>query len=183
MSDSITQLLAAARNGERGSLGQLFAVVYDELKVQARRVQRGDKRGLNTTAIVHETYLKLMACERPEWEHRQHFFRVAARAMRQVIVDEARKRLAYKRGAGADAIDLEQVEPASEEPDEQLLALDNALTRLEAREPRLGQVIEMRFFAGLSVEDAAQVLEVSDRTIKRDWRLARAFLYKELEQT
>jgi RNA polymerase sigma factor (TIGR02999 family) len=182
MSESITQLLVAARSGDRGSLGQLFALVYEELKVQARRMPRAGERGLNTTAIVHEAYLKLVACERPEWEHRQHFIRVAARAMRQVIIDDARRRLAHKRGGGSAAADLDQIDPAGEEQAEQLLALDDALTRLEACEPRLGQVIEMSFFAGLSVEDTAQVLEVSDRTIKRDWRAARAFLYKELEQ-
>lgn len=183
MTAPITQLLAAVRDGDRGSLDQLFALVYNELRGQARRhLQRaGNARTLNTTALVHETYLKLAACEAPDWEHRRHFFCVAARAMRQIIFDKARRRLAQKREGRLNRVDLDEKNLAIEEQAEQLFALDAALGRLEAQDARLGQVVELRFFAGLSVEDTARALRVSERTIKRDWRVARAFLHKELD--
>lgn len=183
MSASITQLLDAVRAGDRRSLDQLFALVYDELRGQAHRhLQRqGQARTLNTTALVHEAYLKLAACERPDWEHRRHFFCVAARAMRQIIVDRARRHLARKREGRLARVDLDEKHIAVEEQADQLFALDAALTELERMDARLGQVIELRFFAGLSVEDTARLLDVSERTVKRDWRVARAFLHKELD--
>lgn len=183
MTAPITQLLAAVRDGDRGSLDQLFALVYEELRGQAHRHlnRAGHGRTLNTTALVHEAYLKLAACERPDWEHRRHFFCVAARAMRQIIVDRARRHLARKRDGRLDRIDLDEKNIAIEEQAEQLFALDAALAQLESMDARLAQVIELRFFAGMSVEDTARTLEVSERTIKRDWRVARAFLHKELE--
>jgi RNA polymerase sigma factor (TIGR02999 family) len=182
MTAPITQLLDAVRAGDRGSLDQLFTLVYNELRGQAHRhlQRRGQARTLDTTALVHEAYLKLAACERPDWEHRRHFFCVAARAMRQIIVDRARRHLAQKREGRLDRVDLDEKNIAVEEQADQLFALDAALTQLENMDARLGQVIELRFFAGLSVEDTARTLEVSERTIKRDWRLARAFLHREL---
>lgn len=183
MSRAITELLAAVRSGDRQSLDQLFALVYDELRGQAHRHlgAAGPARTLNTTALVHEAYLKLVASERPDWEHRRHFFCVAARAMRQIIVDRARRRLAQKREGRLDRVDLDDRHIAVDAQAAQLFELDAALTRLEAMDARLGQVIELRFFAGLSVEDTARMLDVSGRTIKRDWRTARAFLHRELE--
>ncbi|MGH8193414.1 MAG: ECF-type sigma factor, partial [Woeseiaceae bacterium] len=182
MTAPITQLLDAVRAGDRGSFDQLFALVYNELRGQAHRhLQRhGRARTLDTTALVHEAYLKLAACERPDWEHRRHFFCVAARAMRQIIVDRARRHLARKREGRLDRIDLDEKHIAVEEQADHLFALDVALTELQRMDARLGQVIELRFFAGLSVEDTARLLDVSERTVKRDWRVARAFLHREL---
>lgn len=179
----ITELLIAIRDGDRNSLDRLFALVYEELKGQAHRQLElvGRARSLGTTALVHEAYLKLAAAEQPSWEHRRHFFCVAARAMRQIIVDQARRHLAQKRDGALEQIDLDEANVAVDAQAEQLFALDAALARLEARDPRLSEVIELRFFAGLSVEDTARVLQVSERTIKRDWRIARAFLHTELE--
>jgi RNA polymerase sigma factor (TIGR02999 family) len=183
MTAPITQLLDAVRAGDRGSLDQLFTLVYNELRGQAHRhLQRaGPARTLNTTALVHEAYLKLAACEQPDWEHRRHFFCVAARAMRQIIIDRARRRVAQKREGRLERVDIDDRNLAVEEQAEDLLALDAALGRLEAQDARLGQTVELRFFAGLSVEDTARALHVSERTIKRDWRLARAFLHRELD--
>jgi RNA polymerase sigma factor (TIGR02999 family) len=183
MTAPITQLLAAVRAGDPGSLDELFTLVYDELRAQARRHlhRAGRARTLNTTALVHEAWLKLAASDAPDWEHRRHFFCVAARAMRQIVIDRARRRRATKREGRLDRVDLEERDLAVEAQAEQLFALDAALQRLEAEDTRLGQIVELRFFAGLSVEDTAEALGVSERTVKRDWRLARAFLYRELE--
>lgn len=183
MKASITQVLAAVRAGDPGSLDELFTLVYDELKSQAHRhLNRvGRARTLNTTALVHEAWLRLAASDAPDWEHRRHFFCVAARAMRQIVIDQARRRRAAKREGKLERVDLEERDLAVDEQAEQLFALDAALRRLESNDPRLGQIVELRFFAGLSVEDTARALDVSDRTVKRDWRLARAFLYRELD--
>ena len=183
MNAPITQLLDAVRAGDAGSLDELFTLVYEELKRQARRHlhSAGRARTLNTTALVHEAWLKLAASDAPDWEHSRHFFCVAARAMRQIVIDRARRRRAAKREGGLARVDLEERDLAVDEQAEQLFALDSALRSLEVNDPRLGQIVELRFFAGLSVEDTAQALGVSERTVKRDWRLARAFLYRELD--
>jgi len=183
MSAPITRLLDAVRSGAPGSLDELFTLVYDELKKQAHRHLHaaGPARTLNTTALVHEAWLKLAASDAPDWEHRRHFFCVAARAMRQIVIDRARRRRAAKREGRLERVDLEERDLAVDEQAEQLFALDSALRSLESNDPRLGQIVELRFFAGLSVEDTAQALGVSERTVKRDWRLARAFLYRELD--
>lgn len=182
MSGEITQLLIAIRAGDRASLDRLFTLVYAELKSDARW-QLTDARGsrtLNTTALVHETYLKLAAAEAPDWADRRHFFAVAARAMRQVVVDRARSRMALKRGGDAVKLELDETQLAADEQAEQLLALEEGMRELEATNERLSRVVELRFYAGLSVEDAARALDVSERTIKRDWRIARAYLTKQL---
>jgi RNA polymerase sigma factor (TIGR02999 family) len=183
MTQPITRLLDAIHQGDRGSLDRLFSLVYDELKGIAhwQLEQAGPRRPLDTTALVHEAYLKFAGAEKPRWEHRRHFYRVAARAMRQIIVDQARRHRARKREGKLERIELDEGAVRVEDQAEELLALDAALEKLDARDPRLAQVIELRFFAGLSVEDTARALEVSDRTVKRDWRLARAFLHRELE--
>jgi RNA polymerase sigma factor (TIGR02999 family) len=183
MSQPITQLLDCVRGGDRAALDRLFALVYDELKglAHGQLARAGPRRPIDTTALVHEAYLKFAAAEQPAWEHRRHFYAVAARAMRQIIVDQARRHRAQKREGRYERLDLEQTVVAVEDHAEELLALDGALQKLDAQDARLAQVIELRFFAGLSVEDTARALEVSDRTVKRDWRLARAFLHRELE--
>lgn len=182
VSGSVTQLLVGVRAGDRASLDRLFALVYDELRSRARwqLAQSSGSATLSTTVLVHEAYLKLSAAARPAWEDRRHFFLVAARAMRQIIIDQARRRLAEKRGGKASRLELSEVDIPVEAEAEQLLALEGAMERLETRSGRLAEVVNLRFYAGLSVEDTAQALAVSERTIKRDWRLARAFLHGEI---
>jgi RNA polymerase sigma factor (TIGR02999 family) len=172
------------REGERAALDRLFDMVYGELRGRARaqlgRWRPGDT--LNTTALVHETYLRFRNADRPRIapEDRHHFFALAARAMRQIIIDHARRKGTRKRGGTHAMVNLQdggRVDPA--EP-EQLLALDAALDRLGGLDERLARLVELRFFAGLSVEETAEILDVSPRTIKRDWRKARALLYEAL---
>jgi len=183
VTEQVARLLDAARNGEAGALDDLFGVVYTELKHRAHLQRAGASPTLGTTALVHEVYLKLAGSGR-DWNDRTHFMRVAARAMRQILIDRARRQLADKRGGGLRAVTLDEVAVAADSPDgaaETLMALEEALLRLGEQSARLAQVVELRFFGGLSVEETAQALGVSDRTIKRDWRLARAFLQESLE--
>lgn len=185
VTESVGLLLDAAREGDTDALDDLFGFVYAELKQRARFQRRGASPTLNTTALVHEAYLKLAGSSR-SWNDRNHFMRVAARAMRQILIDHARRQLAEKRGGGARAVTLEEVALATQSPEgagETLMALDGALLRLSEQSERLATVVELRFFGGLSVEETASALDVSDRTIKRDWRLARAFLQESLEAT
>jgi RNA polymerase sigma factor (TIGR02999 family) len=180
-SGNITRLLAAARAGDREALNLVFTQVYDEIRVIARRqlYRVGRPDTLNTTAVVHEAYLKVMSAG-ASWENRSHFLRMAATAMRQVLVDHARTRARKKRGGGVRPFLLDDIDAPVEDRAAELLELDEALHRLSGLSERLGRVIELRFFGGLSVEEVAQVLGVTDRTVKRDWRAARAFLYNEL---
>ena len=159
---------------------QLFEMVYADLKRRAHFQLAGASPTLNTTALVHEAYLKLAGSSKQDWQDRQHFFRVAARAMRQILIDRARKQLSQKRGGGARAVDLDQLELGADSAAEKVVALDEALSRLGEQNARLAQVVELRFFGGLSVDETATTLEVSERTVKRDWRLARAFLQQAL---
>jgi RNA polymerase sigma factor (TIGR02999 family) len=178
----VTRLLIAWREGDATAPQQLFALVYEQLRTLARIQlhRRGPDHSLGATGLVHEAYLKLVGHERHELKDRGHFFALAARAMRQILVDRSRRRAAGKRGDPALRLPLDDgalpVEPRAEE----LLALDEALSRLEGLDPRLARFVEVRFFAGLSLEEAAELLEVSTRTAKRDWQKARAFLNREL---
>lgn len=178
----ITELLAAWRDGRRDAVQRLMPLVYDELRAIARgrgiRARPDDT--LQTTAIVHEAFLKLADRSRLEVQDRHHFFAIAARAMRQLAVDYARRQAAGKRGGGAVAAieDLELV-PAPERSAD-VIALDEALERLARLDEGLSRIVELRYFAGLSVEETAQVLGCSDRTVKRDWRKARALLHADL---
>lgn len=178
----ITALLTALRDGDRGALDRLFPLVYRELHDRAHRQLARHRPGetLSTTALVHEAYLKLTDSAHQSYQDRVHFFAVASRAMRQILVDYARRTTAAKRGGG---------HPVSLDPDaianpgraEELLALDEALTQLEKLDGRLARIVELRFFGGLSVEETSDVLEISPRTVKRDWRKARAFLYQAIQ--
>jgi RNA polymerase sigma factor (TIGR02999 family) len=163
-------------------MDRIFALVYRELRVLAhRQLGRGrTSETLSTTALVHEVYLKLAHNRGAAPNDRGHFFAVAARAMRQIVVDYARRRGAEKRGGGVrpEVLDDERMGFAAQV--EEVLAVDTALTRLEALDARLGRLVELRFFAGLSVEETAEALSTSERTVKRDWRKARAFLAREL---
>lgn len=176
----ITALLAAMREGDRGALDRLFPLVYRELRDRAhgQLARRSTGQTLSTTALVHEAYLKLVGSDHKSYNDRVHFLAVASRAMRQILVDYARQATAAKRGGGGLAVDLDPDKMADPARAEELIALDDALEELERLDDRLARTVELRFFGGLSVEEAAEVLDVSPRTVKRDWRKARAFLYK-----
>lgn len=180
----ITELLRALSAGDEAALDELFEVVYQELRRLAhgqRRRWRGEET-LNTTALVHEAYLKLSAGRQPRWQDRGHFFAVACKAMRQILIDRARRSHAEKRGGERrrktlSSAELPAIPPAAKA---ELLALDEALDRLEALDSRQAKVVECRFFGGLGVEETAEAVGVSTATVKRDWRAARAWLYREL---
>lgn len=180
--NEVTRLLAAARDGERKALEQLYALVYGELRGLAEARLRRERRGhtLQPTALVNEVYLRLDP-NKGSWENRRHFFGAASRAMRCILVDHARRRLADKRGAGLERVTLADLEVASPETDIDLVALDRTLEELEREEPRLAEVVTMRVFAGMSIEETAEALELSPATVKRDWTFARAWLGERLE--
>lgn len=175
----ITSLLAALRDGDRSAMDRLFPLVYREFHGRAHQqlARRRPGETLSTTALVHETYLKLAGSSRHAYEDRLHFFAVASRAMRQILVDYARRNAAEKRGSGR-AITLEPDAIGNPDRSDELLALDEALEQLQELDPRLVQTVELRFFGGLSVEETADTLGVSPRTVKRDWQRARAFLFR-----
>jgi RNA polymerase sigma factor (TIGR02999 family) len=184
--ESVTRLLSDASDGDEAAFREVFALVYDELMRLARQVRRGRaSETLDTTALVHEAYVHLLPSKSLDWQGRGHFFAVAARAMRQVLVRAAEKKATLKRGSGASAVELDDAvhgAPATAaglEP-ERVVRLDEALRRLDAFSPRQARVVECRFFAGLSVEQTARALDVSEPTVKRDWQAARAWLLREL---
>lgn len=180
----IAELLEAVDAGDRDAFDRLFERVYGELKRIARRELTSAARAetLNTTALVHEAYAKLARGERWSTTGRAHFLALSARAMRQVLVDHARLRMSRKRGGGRFALTLDEVEIPVAEKAEELVALDEALNRLEAVDAGLARLVEQRFFAGLSIEEIAGMRQVSSRTVKRHWRLARAILFDELAE-
>jgi RNA polymerase sigma factor (TIGR02999 family) len=177
----ITQLLAAWRDGDRNAIDRLMPLIYGELRAIARRRFRDHRdHTLQTTALVHETYLKLAKQSHLIVHDRHHFLAVAARAMRQLTVDYARKRLSNKRGGGVVLVPIEDVDlPASDRPSA-IVALDGALERLMQLDEELARIVELRYFGGLSVEETAAVLQCSPRTVKRGWRKARALLHADL---
>jgi RNA polymerase sigma factor (TIGR02999 family) len=179
----LTALLHAASAGDAQAFDRAFARVYDELYRLAGRVRGGRASDtLGATALVHEAYLKLAPAAQPAWEGRRHFLRVAARAMRQVLVGVARERVASKRGGGDLAVTLDEGAHAAPVRAAELLALDEALTHLAALDERQARVVELRYFAGLTSEETAEVLDVSVPTVQRDWRAARAWLAVELRR-
>jgi len=179
----ITRILASLREGDPDALGSLFPIVYGELRELAHGQLAGHRRGtLSTTAVVHEAYLKLLGSQNVDAGNRAHFFSLAARAMRQIMIDYARARLAKKRGGGAAHDVLDAVDVPVEDRAGELLDLDRALARLGALDERLARLVELRFFAGLSVEETAELTGVSPRTVKRDWQKARAFLHDALRR-
>lgn len=178
----ITILLAELRAGNRSAESRLLPLVYDELRRRARRYLRAERpdHTLQPTALVHEAYLRLAGQNGVDWQNRTHFFAVAAQVMRRILVDHARAHKAEKRGGHEPRIALEEGLAFTEEKSAELLALDEALARLAERDPRQARVVELRFFGGLSEDEAAEVLGISTRTLKRDWSVARAWLYKEV---
>jgi RNA polymerase sigma factor (TIGR02999 family) len=177
-----TDLIETAENGDATGLNQLFPLVYDELRALARRRLANEHRddSLQTTALVHEVYLRLVDDTRVTHRGRAYFFATVSRAMRQILVDRARRRLAIKRGEGAELVSLDENQVALDAYAAELADLDEALTRLAQRSPRHARVVELRYFAGLSVEETAEVLSVSPRTVKSDWAMARAWLFNDL---
>ena len=177
----VTHLLHAHRQGERDASDRLFSLVYDELREMAHRqlLRRRPGRTMNTTALVHEAYLKLFDRAESSWEDRAHFMAVSARAMRHILVDHARRVRAEKRGGGAHRTEL-TTNIGGKDFRFEILDLDDGLQQLAALNPRLSKVVELRFFGGLSVKETAEVLGVTTRTVDRDWYKAKAFLYLHL---
>jgi RNA polymerase sigma factor (TIGR02999 family) len=177
-----TQLLRAWAAGDQAALGQLTPRVYIELRRIAGHCMQneGPGRTLQTTALVHEAWLRMVDVTNVDWQHRAHFFAVSATMMRRILLDRARKRVASKRGGGAPRANLDEIPDLSSRKAREMIALDDALKTLETMDPRKSRVVELRFFGGLSVEEAAAVLKVSADTVMRDWKLARAWLLTEL---
>lgn len=182
-SANITRLLLDWRSGNQQALDELFPHVYDELKQIAHlhlRKERDDHT-LNTTGLVHEAYLKLVDIQQVQWQDRSHFFAVAARAMRRILVSYARQHNAQKRGGRERPMSLDENLVLTSDRAKELLDLDDALRRLAVLNERLAQVVELRFFGGLSIEETATALDVSVNTVKRDWQKAKAWLHRELQ--
>jgi RNA polymerase sigma factor (TIGR02999 family) len=180
----VTQLLLAWNGGDQAALESLIPLVYAELRRLARRAMARERPGhmLRTTGLVHETYLRLIDADQVEWQGRAHFFAIAARLMRRVLVDLARSRGRLKRGGAVQQVALDEALVVSQERDRELVALDDALSALTAMDERKGQVVELRYFGGLSVEETAEVLSVSPETVMRDWKMAKSWLLRELSR-
>lgn len=182
--DGITQWLTRLRDGDDQALDRLLPIVYDELRAYARAQLRNESPGhtLGATALVHEAYMRLSRRQRIDPRDRSHFFAIAAQAMRRVLIDHARIRGAQKRGSGRVALSLEDAAALlRDDGSEELLLIDDALERLARANPRAAQVVERRFFAGLTLDETAESLGLSKKTVQRDWTLARAWLLKEIE--
>jgi RNA polymerase sigma factor (TIGR02999 family) len=178
----VTRLLVEWSNGDRNALEDLMPLVYSELRKVAGRYLRRERTGhtLQCTALVNEAYLRLIDQHSVQWKNRAHFFGVAAEMIRRILVDYARSQHAQKRGADAPKISLDEAFGVGQAPDLDLVALDEALSRLQTIDPRQSRVVELRFFAGLSVEETAEIMEISPATVKREWVTAKAWLFREL---
>jgi RNA polymerase sigma factor (TIGR02999 family) len=181
MSD-VTQILTAVRAGDDAAATRLFELVYAELRQVAAQKMAGEAAGhtLQPTALVHEAWLRLGADAQPHWQNRAHFFSAAAEAMRRILVDWARRKQAQRRGAGAEHLELDGIEIAGPVDDEQLLALDEALDRLAAVDASKAELVKLRYFVGLTTEQAAKVMNISEPTAKRWWAYAKAWLFREM---
>ncbi len=179
---AITQLLQAWGQGEDAALERMIPLVYKELRKIAHRRMAAERKGhtLQTTALVNEAYLKLIDFRRVNWQDRVHFFAISAQVMRHILVDFARSRGYQKRGGGAHQVTLDENRMAPIAPNQDLVALDDALQALAEVDPRKSKVVELRFFGGLSVEETAEALHVTPRTVLRDWRLAKFWLHREM---
>lgn len=180
----VTQLLIAWSDGDRSALEQLTPLVHAELYRLAKRYMAQERQGhtLQATALVNEAYLRLIDWKSVRWQNRAHFFGVSANLMRRILVDHARSRNYQKRGAGARKVPLDEAAVVSEDRAPDFVALDDALNALAEVDPRKSKIIELRFFGGLSVEETAEVLRISPRTVTREWSLAQAWLYREMCQ-
>lgn len=198
----VTQLLASWRGGNQAALGELTGLVYQELRSLAQRHLRRERPNhtIQRTALVHEAFVRLVNQQSVDWQSRAHFFGLASNLMRRILVDHARARLASKRGGGVDAVSLDEITNPAEpgdgsagpryaepgqvdgETDEDVAAIDEALTRLGALDERQARIVEMRYFGGLTIEETAAAIGISDATVKREWTLARAWLRRELSK-
>jgi RNA polymerase sigma factor (TIGR02999 family) len=178
----VTQLLADWQRGDQRAFDRLVPLVYDELRRVARARLRSerDTHTLQTTALVHEAYVRLVDLNRMTLRNRTHFFAMASRLMREILIDHARRNKAHKRGGAAQVVSLNDIDPEDGGPAFDLLALDEALTQLVGVDPRLSQVVELRFFGGLSIAETAETLDVSAATVERDWVVAKAWLHQRL---
>lgn len=178
----ITQLLRAWSDGDQTALDRLAPLVYAELHRLARGYMHGERAGhvLQSTALINEAWIRLIDWKDVEWQKRAHFFGVAAQMMRRILVDFARERRASRRGGSAQQVSFEEAVLVSADRGAEVIALDEALNTLAKFDARKSQIVEMRFFGGLGVEETAEVLKLSPRTVKREWNLARAWLYREL---
>jgi RNA polymerase sigma-70 factor, ECF subfamily len=181
---TVTDLLVQWSHGDERALGELTPLVYDELRRVAHHHLSGQRAGhtLQTTALVNETYLRLADQTNPRWQNRAHFFAVAARAMRQILVSYARSQHAQKRGGGAFKVDLDEAALVSPEQSRQLIDLHEALEQLTALDSRKAQVVELKYFGGLNYDEIAEVLKISRITARRDWEFAKVWLYSELHE-
>jgi RNA polymerase sigma factor (TIGR02999 family) len=179
---NLTQLLLEWQQGDKGALDELTALVYDELRRIAHRYVRQERDGhtLETTALVNEAYVRLAGQQKIQWQNRAHFFAVMAQVMRHILIDHARRRHFAKRGGEWQRVSLDESSVMTPERAAELVALDDALTELARLDPRKSRVVELRYFGGLSLEETAAILEVSTMTVRRDWRAAKAWLYKAL---
>ncbi len=182
--NEVTQLLLRWSEGDKAALGKLMPLVYRELRRLAGHYMRRERPGhtLQASALVNEAYLRLVDYRRMQWQNRAHFFAVAAQAMRRVLVEHARSRQYAKRGGTAQRISLDDVAVLTDQQAAELVALDDALTSLEALDARKARIVELRYIGGLSIEEAAETLRVSTATVERDWRSAKAWLYRAISQ-
>ena len=184
-SQGVTRLLLAWRQGKQDALDQLIPIVYEELRQQAHRYLQREQRGhsLQTTALINETYLRLLDCNKIGWKNRAHFFAITAQMMRRILVDYARSRRSQKRGGGLEKTTLDEKLTFSIARNSDLVALDDALNALALIDERRSRVVELRFFGGLSIEETAEVLGVCPDTVVRDWRLAKVWLAREVKKS
>jgi len=180
----VTQLLLDWGNGDKAALDKLVPVVYQELRRLAGYYMRRERPGhtLQTSALVNEAYMRLVDYRQMRWQSRAHFFAVAAQAMRRILVEHARKRHFAKRGGGAVQVSLDEAATVPEKQAADLIALDDALTGLEAIDPRKSRIVELRYIGGLNIEETAEVLGISPATVQREWRAAKAWLYREIKE-
>ena len=181
-SETVTQLLQDWSQGNQQALEELLPLIYDELRRLAHNFLYSERPGhtLQTTALAHEAYLKLIDQKSVHWQNRAHFFAIAAQAMRRILIDSARRHAAQKRGGAAEKVSLAEVANISAGSPTDLLALDDALNRLAALDQDQSRIIELRYFGGLTIEETAEVMKSSPATVKREWQMARAWLYQEL---
>jgi RNA polymerase sigma-70 factor (ECF subfamily) len=182
VSSGVTRLLVAARRGDEAAVNQLVAALYQQLRRLAKRHMASQRPGhsLQSADLVNEAYLKLVNLKQTDWKDRIHFVAVASRAMRSVLVDYARRRASTKRGGNPIRVTLDEGAQVSEEKTAEMVAVDEALSRLAALDPRKSRLVELRYFGGLTVEESADLVGLSPSTVKREWRWARAWLYREL---
>jgi len=182
--DEVTRLLQDWGGGDQRALEKLVPLIYNELRQMAHKCLYRERSGhtLQTTALVHEAYLKLIDQRDTRWQNRAHFFAIAAQAMRRILVDNARRHTAMKRGGPAENLSLDEAANVSIEPDPVLLPLDEALTRLAEIDPQQEKIVELRYFGGLTIKETAEVMDLSVDTIKGDWAMARAWLRERLKE-